>query len=58
MRRSRRTIQSLAQWAITKLSCQYLTDSSVPECQAHCPQGVWFSNGTVRPTYDLILRSW
>jgi hypothetical protein len=51
-------VKSLRAWGITKISCQYLTGGPAPECAAWCPQGVWFRDGTVRPTYDLILRAW
>ncbi len=51
-------VRSLHDWGIVKLSCQYVNDGAIPECSAHCPQGVWFRDGTVRPTYDLILRPW
>lgn len=51
-------VRTLAQWGITKLSCHYTLTGAGPECQALAPQGVWFADGTVRPTYDLILRQW
>lgn len=51
-------VKSLKEWNITKLSCQYVSGGPTPSCAAHCEQGVWFADGTVRPTYDLILRQW
>jgi hypothetical protein len=51
-------VKSLAECGIVKISCRCITDSSNPNCAAWAPQGVWFADGTVRPTYDLILRRW
>jgi hypothetical protein len=51
-------VRTLNQWGITKLSCHYTVTGAGSQCQALAPQGVWFADGTVRPTYDLILRQW
>jgi hypothetical protein len=48
-------VKSLKAWGIVKLSCQHQSGNS-PHCAAFAPEGVWFADGTVRPTYDVILH--
>lgn len=48
-------VKSLQQWGITKLACAYQPGSD-PQCAAFAPSGVWFADGSVRPTYDVILQ--
>ena len=49
-------VRPVAAWGITSLSCAYRHDPGHPDEIAFSPQGVMFANGTVRPTFDLILR--
>ncbi len=49
-------VQPLAAWGIVKLSCRAVRGGPGPDCTAHAPAGVWFRDGTVRPTFDLLLR--
>jgi hypothetical protein len=48
-------VQSLQQWGITRLACAYQPGTTA-QCAAFAPQGVWFADGSVRPTYDVILQ--
>jgi hypothetical protein len=49
-------VRPLADWGIVALSCQYAKDDARPEPIAYSPRGVFFGDGSNRPTYDLILR--
>jgi tetratricopeptide (TPR) repeat protein len=49
-------VRPLADWGIVALSCQYAQYDAHPEPIAYSPRGVFFSDGSNRPTYDLILR--
>jgi hypothetical protein len=49
-------VRPLADWGIVALSCQYVQYLAQPEPIAYSPRGVFFSDGSNRPTYDLILR--
>lgn len=48
-------VQSLAAHGIVALSCDYVAGDSV-RVAAVSPRGVRFSDGTTRPTYDVILN--
>ena len=45
---------SLGEAGIVSLSCRRQSHDS-PHCKAFSPKGVTLRNGTIRPTYDLIL---
>ena len=49
-------VRPLAAWGIVALSCKYALDDAHQNSAAYSPRGVFFSNGSTRPTYDLILR--
>ena len=49
-------VKPLAAWGITAISCQYERDMKHPDRIAYSPQGVFFRNGSSRPTYDIILK--
>lgn len=50
-------IQSLGRHGIVALSCRYERDLAHPDRIAYSKNGVQFTNGKTRPTFDLILRS-
>jgi hypothetical protein len=45
----------LADWQIVSLSCDYISMDEA-RMAAMSPRGVTFSDGSVRPTWDVILR--
>ncbi|MGF1578330.1 MAG: tetratricopeptide repeat protein [Gemmataceae bacterium] len=49
-------VRSLAAWGINKLSCRFERRTKSNDCAALSTDGVFFRDGTVRPTYDLILH--
>ena len=49
-------VKPVAAWGIVSLSTAYEHDPQHPDEIAFSPRGVTFANGTVRPTFDLILR--
>ncbi len=49
-------VKSLAACGITKLSCRCQSHKGSVDCAASSSAGVFFRDGTVRPTYDVILR--
>lgn len=49
-------VRPVRDWGIVKLSCRFESNAS-RDCAAFSPTGVWFEDGSVRPTYDVILRS-
>lgn len=49
-------VKLLAEWGIVAVSCGYVTDMKRPDRIAYSPQGVFFRDGSNRPTYDIILR--
>jgi tetratricopeptide (TPR) repeat protein len=49
-------VRPLADWGIVELSCHYARNDAHPEPIAHSPRGVFFRDGSNRPTYDLLLR--
>lgn len=50
-------VQTLTAWGIVELSCAYEHDARHPDEIAWSPAGVVFRDGTVRPTYDVVLQS-
>lgn len=49
-------VKPLAEWGIVAISCSYLLDLRRPDRIAYSPQGVFFRDGSSRPTYDIILH--
>jgi tetratricopeptide (TPR) repeat protein len=50
-------VKPLAEWGIVAVSCGYVTDMKRPDRIAYSPRGVFFRDGSNRPTYDIILHS-
>ena len=48
-------VQPIAAWGISELSCQSVTGAG-KTCRAMSVQGVTFRDGTVRPSYDVMLQ--
>lgn len=46
----------LAEWRIVAVSCRYVTDMRHPDRITYSPRGVFFRDGSTRPTYDIILH--
>jgi len=49
-------VKPLAECGIVAISPGYVTDSTHPDRIAYSPRGVFFRDGSTRPTYDIILR--
>lgn len=49
-------VEPLANWGIVAVSCRYLTDMKHPDGITCSPQGVYFRDGSHRPSYDIILH--
>jgi hypothetical protein len=49
-------VKSLMEWGIVGISCRYVRDGKHPDGIAYSPRGIYFRNGSIRPSYDLILR--
>lgn len=49
-------VRPLAEWDIIGLSCRYVRDTNRPDRMPYSPQGVFFRDGSSRPTYDVILH--
>lgn len=49
-------VKPLSEWGIVAVSCRYVTDVKHPDRITYSPQGVYFRDGSSRPTYDIILR--
>jgi len=47
---------TLAYWRITAISCEYVGDSNTKNRIAWSASGVTFEDGTIRPTYDIVLH--
>ena len=47
---------TLAYWGITAISCEYARDSNTKHQIAWSACGVTFKDGTIRPTYDIVLH--
>ena len=50
-------VRPLADYGIVELSTRYEHDAAHPDEIAWSPSGVTFSDGHVRPTFDLVLRT-
>ena len=50
-------VRQVAAWGIVALSCRFQHDERHPDEIAFSRNGVTFANGTVRPTFDLLLRT-
>jgi hypothetical protein len=50
-------VAPLAIWGITALSVQYVSDDEDPDVLASSVDGVRFTDGSVRPTYDVLLHA-
>lgn len=50
-------VQPLAHWGIVSVSCAYEADDESDIYIASSPNGVTFTDGSTRPTYDVILES-
>ena len=46
----------LAYWGITAISCEYAGDSNTKNRVAWSASGVTFKDGTIRPTYDIVVH--
>jgi tetratricopeptide (TPR) repeat protein len=49
-------VKPLAEWGIVAISCSYVRDLRRPDRIAYSPRGVFFRDGSSRPTYDIILH--
>ena len=49
-------VKPLAEWGIVAISCGYVMDTTHPDRIAYSPRGVFFRDGSNRPTYDIILH--
>jgi hypothetical protein len=51
-------VKTLAELGIVAISCRYETDLTHPDRIPVSRTGVTFRDGTVRPTFDVLLRKW
>jgi tetratricopeptide (TPR) repeat protein len=49
-------VQPLSAWGIASISCRCERDTAHPDGIVFSPQGVVLTDGTTRPTYDIVLR--
>lgn len=49
-------VKPVADWGIVAVSCTSVTDMTHPDRITYSPQGVYFRDGSNRPTYDIILH--
>lgn len=49
-------VKRLAAWGIVGISCHHEQDTKHPYRIAYSRQGIFFRDGSTRPTYDIILR--
>jgi hypothetical protein len=49
-------VTPVAKWGIVSISCGFERDQNHPDRIAYSPAGVVFRDGSIRPTYDLILH--
>jgi hypothetical protein len=49
-------VKPLADWGIVALSCRAEVDRSHRDRILYAPRGVFFRDGSVRPTWDIVLR--
>jgi hypothetical protein len=50
-------VQPLSAYGIVGISCRFQLDETHPDKIAFAKEGVRFRDGTIRPTFDLILHS-
>ena len=55
-RSDRGEVLPVAAWRILSLSYDHAIDAAHPDEIAYSPRGVTFTDGTTRPTFDLVLR--
>jgi hypothetical protein len=49
-------VRHLIEWGIVGISCKYVRDGGHQDGIAYSPQGIYFRDGSIRATYDVILR--
>jgi hypothetical protein len=49
-------VKPVTDWGIVAISCRYVRDETHLDKIVYSPRGVFFRDGSSRPTYDLILR--
>jgi tetratricopeptide (TPR) repeat protein len=49
-------VRTLADYGIVAVSCRFLSDSNTSDRIAWSSNGVTFQNGSIRPTYDIVLH--
>jgi tetratricopeptide (TPR) repeat protein len=49
-------VRRLVEWGIVGISCRYVRDGKHPDGIAYSPRGIYFRDGSIRPSYDFILR--
>jgi hypothetical protein len=49
-------VKPLAEWGIVAISCRHVRDMNHTDRIAYSPRGVFFRDGSKRPTYDIILH--
>lgn len=49
-------VKQLAEWNIVALSCRYVRDPNDKDRMPYSPRGVFYRDGSSRPTYDVILH--
>lgn len=49
-------VKPVAEWGIVAISCNYVRDLKRTDGIAYLPKGVFFRDGSYRPTYDIILK--
>src|SRR5262245_2536734 len=50
-------VKPLSEWGIIALRCRADASPTAPQCAAQAIKGVVFKDGSIRPTFDLVLRS-
>ena len=49
-------MKPLADWGIVAISYSYVRDLERADRIAYSPRGIFFADGSSRPTYDIILH--
>lgn len=49
-------VKPLGDWCIIALSCSHVLDGNRSDRMPYSPRGVFFRDGSNRPTYDIILQ--
>lgn len=50
-------VRPVGEWRIAAISCLYEHDAAHPDEIAYSPRGVTLRDGSVRPTFDVLLRA-